>query len=125
MLFPVSTLKSKLISSTSPCGSRFRIFTGAPRFVESSTVCQEQTSEIAWEKLIEAISRAAIARLALLKGRAGKELAPCPWEKFTGCCRDCRCNGQREVTVDFLRMHYARLAIEIARLGRLSPELRK
>jgi hypothetical protein len=64
--------------------------------------------------LIDAISHAAIARLALLKGRAGKELTLCPWEKFTGCCSDCRCRGERRVTVDFLREHYARLAIEIA-----------
>jgi hypothetical protein len=85
--------------------------------VESSTVRRERATAIAWKKLIDAISHAAIARLALLNGRAGKEHTPCPWERFTGCCADCRCRGERTVTVDFLRTHYARLAIEIALLA--------
>ena len=116
MLFPVSTVKSKPRSSLR-ARKRLRIPTGKPRIVESSVVCQEQASVIAWKRLIDAISSAATARLALLKGRAGKERTPCPWEPFTGCCVDCRCRGERMVTVDFLRAHYGRLAIEIALLA--------
>jgi hypothetical protein len=116
MLFPESPVKSKPRSSTR-VRKRLRIPTGKPRLVESSAVCQERASAIAWKRLIDAISHAATARLALLKGRTGKELISCPWEPFTGCCVDCRCRGKRMVTVDFLRAHYGRLAIEIALLA--------
>ena len=120
MLFPVSYLKSKSNphSSTRDHARRLRIPTGPPRLVESSLVCQEQAPAIVWKKLIDAISQAAIARLALLKGRVGKEWTSCPWERFTGCSIDCRCRGERRVTVDFLRAHYARLAIEVALFAR-------
>jgi hypothetical protein len=88
-------------------------------------MCQERSAESAWNKLIDAIKCAAISRLALLKGRTGKERTSCPWEKFTGCCVDCRCRGERTVTVDFLRTHYTRLAIEIALLVLPSQHKRK
>lgn len=117
MLFPESLLKSKPGAPLRVRRRSHRIPTGAPRLVESSTMCREQTRAIAWQKLIDSISRAAIARLALLKARAGKEHTSCPWERFTGCCADCRCHGERTVTVDFLRVHYGRLAIEIALLA--------
>ena len=116
-LFPASSLKLKPASSSRARRRRFRIPTGKPLLVESSAVCQERASAIAWKRLIDAISLAATARLALLKGRTGKELTPCPWGSFTGCCVDCRCCGKRMVTVDFLRAHYGRLAIEIALLA--------
>lgn len=117
-LFSESPQKSKPLASPRDRKlKRIRIPTGTPRIVESSTVWRERATSIAWKKLIDAISRAAIARLALLKGRSGKERTPCPWERFTGCGVDCRCRGERTVTVDFLRTHYARLAIEIALLA--------
>lgn len=125
MLFPDVLLKSKRGASTAGRSCRLRIPTGVPRLAEASKLCQEQASAIAWKKLLEAISLAAIARLALLKGRAGKEFtSSCPWERFTGCSADCRCRGERKVTVDFLRAHYARLAIEIALFARPSTKIR-
>jgi hypothetical protein len=124
-LFSDSILKPKPLSSSRDRRRCFRIPTGAPRLVDSSIVCQARASEAAWNKLIDAIKRAAISRLALLKGRTGKERASCPWERFTGCCIDCRCRGERTVTVDFLRTHYTRLAIEIALLVLPSQHKRK
>jgi hypothetical protein len=116
MLFPESPMKSKLRPSAR-ARKRLRIPTGKPRLVESSALCQERAAAVAWKRLVDAISSAAVARLALLRGRVGKERTPCPWEPFTGCCVDCRCCGERLVTVDFLRAHYGRLAIEIALLA--------
>lgn len=117
MLFPDSSLKQQPRTSKRDRRPRLRLPTGTPRLMESSAVCREQATVDAWKKLIDSISSAAIARLALLKGRAGKERTSCPWEPFTGCDIDCRCRGERTVTVDFLRQHYARLAIEIALLA--------
>lgn len=124
-LFTDDLLKPKTLSSARERRRTFLIPTGAPRIVESAIVCQKRAAEGAWNKLIDAIKRAAISRLALLKGRTGKERTSCPWERFTGCCVDCRCRGERTVTVDFLRTHYARLAIEIALLVLPSQRKRK
>lgn len=113
MLFPDAITKPKPLASPRS-GKRLRIPTGKPRLVESSARHRERASLLAWKRLIDAVSRASIARLALLKGRTGAEHVPCPWEPFTWCDIDCRCRGKRAVTVEFLRVHYGRLAIEIA-----------
>ena len=124
MLFPAGSLKSKVLPSKRDHAGRFRIPTGAPRLVESSSARREQASAIAWETLIEAIHRSSDARLELLKGRAGSDRTPCPWERITGCTVDCRCRGARTVTVDFLRAHYTHLATEIALTARPAPQRR-
>ncbi len=113
MLFPEDLVKPKLPAAPRK-RKRFRIPTGLPKLVESSALYRERAAAFAWKRLLDAIESASIARLALLKGRTGGEHTPCPWEQFTGCSIDCRCRGKRAVTVDFLRLHYGRLAIEIA-----------
>ncbi len=126
MLFSASLLKKP--KSRSPGRgrrSRLRIPTGTPRIVESSSARIERTSRLAWETLIDEISRSASARLALLKGRQGSDRVACPWERLTPCDGDCRCGGGRTVTVAFLRAHYTHLAIEVALFARPSSLQRK
>lgn len=115
-LFPVAAkLKSR---STGRLVARDRaelcLPTGAPRLVESSNDRAARASLEAWQAMVEVVRRSASARLMLLSGRAGSERISCPWARITRCDVDCRCRGFGTVTVEFLRGHYERLAVEIA-----------
>lgn len=91
-----------------------RIPTGDPRFMDSARARQARTSGDAWCAFIGSISRSAVARLELLKGRADGSRVSCPWNRLTGCDRNCRCRGTGTVTAAFLRDHYTHLATKIA-----------
>lgn len=94
-----------------------RIPTGAPRLVASSRDRDVQATAAAWQALLDGVRRSAAARVDLLKGRSGSERLSCSWKRLSGCDADCRCRGEGTVTVDFLRKHYGRLAIELALLA--------
>ena len=112
-LFPAIYPKPKS-RPTARARAECRIPTGAPRVVESSNDRIGRAPVEAWQALIDAVSRAASARLTLLSGRAGTERVACSWEQITGCDASCRCRGAGTVTVDFLRRHYTSLANDIA-----------
>ena len=123
-LFPVTDqkkLKSKSKSKVRPDLDHrvLRVIpTGKPRLVESSTARLERAESDAWQALLSAITRSAMARLDLLSGRSGGDLVPCSWQRFTGCDAGCRCRGTGTVTVAFLRDHYTNFATEISAFAR-------
>lgn len=120
MLFPASSLKSKPKSCTPGRDKRprARIPTGAPRLVESSSDRAARVAAETWGTLLDTVRRSASARFALLQGWSGRDQIACPWERITGCDVSCRCGGTGTVLVEFLRTHYAKLAVEIATLVR-------
>lgn len=121
-LFPTPAPKpSKRLA---PRARSVRIPTGTPRLVESSSDRRTRASVEAWQAVLDAVRRSSAARLELLKGRAGNDRLPCAWKKLGGCDADCRCRGAGTVSIDFLRAHYERLAIEIALLVSPSPSRR-
>ena len=115
-LFPATAPKPKSKVALRDATPRRRIPTGAPRLVESSTDRAARASTEAWGALIDAVRRSSLAHLELLKGRASGDRVACPWERLTGCDDTCRCRGAGTVTIEFLRGHYERLALEISRL---------
>jgi hypothetical protein len=118
-LFPTSAQKPKgraLRDREVP----IQIPTGSPRLVESSSARRARARQDAWSELIAAVRRSSDARLELLRGRAGSDFVPCPWERLTSCRASCRCCGEKLVTVDFLRRHYTDLSAQIALVARPS-----
>lgn len=104
---------------------RRRIPTGAPRLVESSRQRRDRAVAESWELLLDLVRRCSEGRLTLLSGRAATEQMACPWQRFTGCVTDCRCNGTKLVTVRFLRDHYKLLPNAIAALAIASHARRR
>ena len=116
-LFPAMTPKPKSKLPLRDKGPRRRIPTGAPLLVESSTDRAARASTAAWEALIDAVRRSSSSHLELLKGRSSGDRVACPWKRLTGCDATCRCRGAGTVTVEFLRVHYEHLAVEIEMLA--------
>ncbi len=116
-LFPSTASKPTLKTALRDGGTRRRIPTGPPRLVESSTDRTARSSTEAWKAMLDAVRRSASARLELLKGRAASDRFGCPWERLMGCDVTCRCHAAGTVTVQFLRGHYERLAVEISLLA--------
>lgn len=114
-LFPVP--KRKVKRPPRGASAWLRLPTGEPRLVESSRARRALVPEATWQALLEAIRRSATARLDLLKGCRGKDKLPCFWRRLGGCGSDCRCGGVGTISVEFLRDHYERLALEIEQLS--------
>jgi hypothetical protein len=122
-LFPTPSSKPKA-RPTARDRAEYRIPTGAPRLVESSTDRAARSSTEAWESLLDAVRRSSMARLTLLSGRSGTDRVSCPWALSTDCVANCRCGGSGTVTVEFLRKHYATLTDDIELLARPMPARR-
>jgi len=119
-LFSPNDLRSRRRSLDRDQRSRRSIPTGPPRLIESSTKRLARADAKSWDRLVEALRQASVARLELLKNRQGSDRTPCPWARLVDCNRACRCGGAGTVTVEFLRDHYTRLPAEITKIAKFT-----
>jgi hypothetical protein len=91
-----------------------RIATGIPRLMESTTDRRERVIDETWDAFVDMIRRSASARIELLASLRARARVSCPWQRLGACDESCRCGGAGEVTVGFLRDHYARLVLDLS-----------
>lgn len=102
---------------------KIRIPTGKPRLVDSSTARYARRGEEAWKLMIEIVERSAEANLDLISTLEVNDELACPWNTFTSCSADCRCNGRGAVSVGFLRDHLKYIVERIVDLTK--PETKR